>query len=77
MLRNNYLTISKLAKEFEEPIFFIENGKHNGVFMSIKTFEKREQLLDLHVSRLNGKSRFIPISIFDYLLLVLCPLRAS
>ena len=62
ILRNDYSTISKLAKESEEPIFIIENGKCNGVFMSIKTFEKREQLLNLRVSileaeisRLNGK----------------------
>ena len=43
MLKNKYSTISKLAKESEEPIFIIENGKCNGVFMSIKTFEIREQ----------------------------------
>ena len=62
MLRNDYSTISKLAKESEEPIFIIENGICDGVFMSIETFEKREQLLDLSVSileaeisRLNGK----------------------
>lgn len=62
ILRNNYSTISKLAKESEEPIFIIENGICDGVFMSIEKFEKREQLLDLSVSileaeisRLNGK----------------------
>lgn len=40
MLKNKYSTISKLAKESEEPIFIIENGICDSVFMSIETFEK-------------------------------------
>ena len=55
MLKNKYSTISKLAKESEEPIFIIENGICDGDFMSIETFEKREQLLDLSVSILEAE----------------------
>ena len=62
MLRNDYSSISKLAKESEEPIYITKNGEGDGVFMSIEAFERREQLLDLRASvleaveeRLSGK----------------------
>ena len=45
MLKNKYSTISKLAKESEEPIFIIENGICDGVFMSIETFEKKRTVI--------------------------------
>lgn len=46
-LRNDYSSISKLAKETKEPIYITKNGEGDGVFMSIDVFEKREQVLEL------------------------------
>lgn len=46
-LRNDYASISHLARETEEPIYITKNGEGDGVFMNIDAFEKREQVLDL------------------------------
>lgn len=46
-LRNDYSTISKLAKETKEPIYITKNGEGDMVLMSIDAFEKREQILEL------------------------------
>lgn len=46
-LRNDYASISKLARQTEEPIYITKNGEGDGVFMTIETFEKREQVLEL------------------------------
>lgn len=46
-LRNDYATISKLAKETKEPIYITKNGEGDLVLMSIDAFEKREQILQL------------------------------
>ena len=46
-LRNDYSSISNLAKETSEPIYITKNGEGDGVFMSIDAFEKREQALEL------------------------------
>lgn len=46
-LRNDYTSISSLAKKTNEPIFITKNGEGDGVFMSINAFEKREQTLEL------------------------------
>ena len=60
-LRNDYTTISSIAKETQEPIYITKNGEGDMVLMSIEAFEKREQLLDLRFKvmqaeqeRLNG-----------------------
>lgn len=60
-LRNEYSTISELARNSNEPIYITKNGEGDGVFMSIEAFEKREQILDLRAKvlqaeqeRLNG-----------------------
>lgn len=47
MLRNDYTTISNLAKETKEPIYITKNGEGDLVIMSIEAFEKREQMLRL------------------------------
>ena len=44
-LRNDYSSISKLAKETKEPIYITKNGEGDIVLMSIDAFEKREQIL--------------------------------
>lgn len=46
-LRNEYTTISNLAKETKEPIYITKNGEGDMVIMSIEAFEKREQVLEL------------------------------
>lgn len=46
-LRNDYSSISDMAKETKEPIYITRNGEGDGVFMNINAFEKREQMLDL------------------------------
>lgn len=46
-LRNDYASISNLARQTEEPIYITKNGEGDGVFMNIEAFEKREQVLDL------------------------------
>ncbi len=44
-LRNNYSSISELAKKTNEPIYITKNGDGDIVIMSIEAFEKREQIL--------------------------------
>lgn len=46
-LRNDYTTISNMAKESKEPIYITKNGEGDLVLMSIEAFEKREQVLKL------------------------------
>lgn len=66
-LRNDYASISKLAKKTGEPIYITKNGEGDGVFMNIDAFEKREQAFMLRAKimqeegeRLNGaKTRSI------------------
>lgn len=61
-LRNNYLQISNLAHEKQEPIYITKNGEGDLVIMSIDAFEKREELIRLKAkldaaeqSRLSGE----------------------
>lgn len=46
-LRNDYVGISNLAKETNEPIYITKNGDGDLVVMNIEAFEKREQMLKL------------------------------
>ena len=46
-LRNDYASISSLARETKEPIYITKNGEGEGVFMNIDAFERREQALEL------------------------------
>lgn len=46
-LRNDYASISNMAKETKEPIYITKNGEGDLVLMSIDAFEKREQMLQL------------------------------
>lgn len=46
-LRNDYASISNMAKETQEPIYITKNGEGDLVLMSIDAFEKREQMLKL------------------------------
>ena len=54
-LRNEYATISDLAKNSQEPIYITKNGEGDGVFMSIEAFEKREQMLELRTKILEAE----------------------
>ena len=62
-LRNDYSTISNLAKETSEPIYITKNGEGDLVLMSIESFERREQallrrekVLQAEEERLRGES---------------------
>lgn len=54
-LRNDYATISALAKETKEPIYITKNGEGDLVLMSIDAFEKREQMLQLRAKVLRAE----------------------
>ena len=54
-LRNDYATISALAKETKEPIYMTKNGEGDLVLMSIDAFEKREQMLQLRARVLQAE----------------------
>ena len=54
-LRNDYASISNLAKETKEPIYITKNGEGDMVLMSIDAFEKREQILQLRAKVLQGE----------------------
>lgn len=46
-LRNDYLSISELARKTKEPIYITKNGEGDLVVMSIDAFEKREETIRL------------------------------
>lgn len=54
-LRNEYSTISKLARETKEPIYITKNGEGDMVLMSVEAFEKREQMLNLRAKVLQAE----------------------
>lgn len=54
-LRNDYASISALAKETKEPIYITKNGEGDLVLMSIDAFEKREQILKLRANVLQAE----------------------
>ena len=54
-LRNDYASISNLAKESNEPIYITKNGEGDMVLMSIEAYEKREQLLRLRARVLQAE----------------------
>ena len=58
-LRNDYATISALAKETKEPIYITKNGEGDLVLMSIDAFEKREQMLQLRARILQAEQERI------------------
>ena len=58
-LRNDYSSISSLAKNTKEPIYITKNGEGDGVFMSIETYEKREQILQLKAKVLQAEQERI------------------
>jgi prevent-host-death family protein len=54
-LRNDYTSISNMAKETKEPIYITKNGEGDLVLMSIDAFEKREQMLELRAKVLQAE----------------------
>lgn len=58
-LRNDYTTISNMAKETKEPIYITKNGEGDLVLMSIEAFEKREQMLQLREKVLQAEQERI------------------
>lgn len=58
-LRNNYASISNMAKETKEPIYITKNGEGDLVLMSIEAFERREQMLWLREKILQAEQERI------------------
>lgn len=58
-LRNDYTSISNMAKETKEPIYITKNGEGDLVLMSIDAFEKREQMLKLRETVLQAEQERI------------------
>ena len=58
-LRNDYASISNMAKETKEPIYITKNGEGDLVLMSIDAFEKREQMLQLREKVLKAEQERI------------------
>ena len=58
-LRNDYTTISKLAKETKEPIYITKNGEGDLVLMDLAAFEKRDQILQLRAKVLQAEQERI------------------
>ncbi|MCM1232778.1 MAG: type II toxin-antitoxin system Phd/YefM family antitoxin [Ruminococcus flavefaciens] len=58
-LRNDYASISALAKETKESIYITKNGEGDMVLMSIDAFEKREQILQLRAKVLQAEQERI------------------
>ncbi len=58
-LRNDYTSISNLAKETKEPIYITKNGEGDVVVMSIEAFEIREQILELRAKVLQAEQERI------------------
>ncbi len=58
-LRNDYASISDLAKETKEPIYITKNGEGDMVAMSIEAYEKREQILELRAKVLQAEQERI------------------
>ncbi|MCI5528819.1 MAG: type II toxin-antitoxin system Phd/YefM family antitoxin [Blautia sp.] len=54
-LRNDYASISNLARETKEPIYITKNGEGDGVYMNLEAFEKREQTLNLRAKVLQAE----------------------
>lgn len=58
-LRNDYATISAMAKTTKEPIYITKNGEGDLVVMDIDAFEKREQILQLRAKVLQAEQERI------------------
>lgn len=58
-LRNDYTSISNMAKETKEPIYITKNGEGDLVVMSIDAFEQREQMLLLRSNVLRAEQERI------------------
>lgn len=58
-LRNDYASISNLAKETLEPICITKNGEGNLGVMSLDAFERREQILKLRAKVLKAEQERI------------------
>lgn len=67
IMRNNYIFISKLAKQTKEPIYLTRNGEGDLMVMDIEAFEEREAILDLRekliATEINKKNGVAPVSI--------------
>ena len=55
-LRHEYNAIAELCKEKHEPVFLTKNGEGDLVLMSIETYKRREEMLDLREKLLSAEA---------------------
>jgi len=58
-LRNDYASISELAKTTQQPIYITKNGEGDLVVLSIEAYEKREQMMKLRERVLKAEAQRI------------------
>ena len=58
-LRNDYASISELAKQTKEPIYITKHGEGDLVLLSIEAYEKKEQMLNLRSKVLQAEQERI------------------
>jgi len=54
-LRNNYIQISRLAREAKQPIFLTKNGTGDMVLLSMEEYDEKIALLDLYEKLAEGE----------------------
>ena len=58
-LRNDYSSISDIAKKTKEPVYITKNGEGDLVVLDIDAFEKREQILEFRAKVLQAEQERI------------------
>ncbi|MDR3216262.1 MAG: type II toxin-antitoxin system Phd/YefM family antitoxin [Clostridiaceae bacterium] len=54
-LRNNYVAISALARETQQPIYLTKNGTGDMVLIPMEEYDRREALLKIYESLSEGE----------------------
>ncbi|MCL2861836.1 MAG: type II toxin-antitoxin system Phd/YefM family antitoxin [Firmicutes bacterium] len=54
-LRNDYVEISRIAKETKQPVFLTKNGTGDTVLLSMEEYDKQARLLELYEKLSEGE----------------------
>ena len=54
-LRNEYVEISKLARESRQPVFLTKNGSGDMVLLSMEQYDEKVKLLELYEKIAEGE----------------------
>jgi len=55
-LRNDYVEISRLARESKQPVFLTKNGTGDMVLLSMEEYDRKVALLDLYEKIAEGEA---------------------